>query len=152
MDRIVILFPKMEEGKKIRDVLIRNGYDVATVCTTGAQALNEMNVLDGGILISAYRLSDMFYTEIVECLPSNFDILLLLPKRAVQSYKEEGIMTLTMPLSVFELVNTIHMMLSKRYKMKSYDRRRSPPLYSKMQYGYWYKSSRNCGNDYDADE
>ena len=40
MDRIVILFPKMEEGKKIRDVLIRNGYDVATVCTTGAQALN----------------------------------------------------------------------------------------------------------------
>ena len=118
MDRIVILFPKMEEGKKIRDVLIRNGYDVATVCTTGAQALNEMNVLDGGILISAYRLSDMFYTEIVECLPSNFDILLLLPKRAVQSYKEEGIMTLTMPLSVFELVNTLHMMLSKRYKMK----------------------------------
>ena len=89
MDRIVILFPKMEEGKKIRDVLIRNGYDVATVCTTGAQALNEMNVLDGGILISAYRLSDMFYTEIVECLPSNFDILLLLPKRAVQSYKKK---------------------------------------------------------------
>ena len=27
-------------------------------------------------------------------------------------------MTLTMPLSVFELVNTLHMMLSKRYKMK----------------------------------
>lgn len=123
MDRIIILFPKMEEAKKIRNALVKNGYDVAIVCTTGSQALSEMSILDGGILISAYRLSDMFYTDILECLPSNFDMLLLLPKRAVEGYKAEGIVTLTMPLSVFELVNTLHMMMSRRQKIKKQKRK-----------------------------
>ena len=118
MDCIIILFPKAEAGNKIRNALIRNGYDSVIVCTTGAQALNEMNGQDGGILISAYRLSDMFYVDILECLPSNFDILLMLPKNGAEIGREDGIMTLGMPISVFELVNTLNMMIRRRQRIK----------------------------------
>lgn len=118
MDCIIILFPKIEVGNKIRNALIRNGYDAVSICTTGAQALNEMNMRDGGILISAYRLSDMFYTNILECLPSNFDFLLMLPKNGAEIGREDGIVTLSMPVSVFELVNTVQMMMQKRRKVK----------------------------------
>ena len=47
---IVIALPKIEDAKKIRAILIRYGFSVASVCSTGAGALASMSELDGGVL------------------------------------------------------------------------------------------------------
>lgn len=56
---VVIAFPKIENAKSIRSILMKSGYQVDAVCTTGGQALQNVNALDGGILICGYRFADM---------------------------------------------------------------------------------------------
>ena len=51
MSSIVIVLPKIEDGKRIRDILAKRGYEIDAVCSTAAAALGEMNNLNGGIVI-----------------------------------------------------------------------------------------------------
>ena len=39
MINVIVVFPKPEDAKNIRSLLVRNGYHVAAVCTAGAQVL-----------------------------------------------------------------------------------------------------------------
>lgn len=39
MTNVIVLFPKIEDAKNIRNLLVRHGFRVSAVCTTGAQAL-----------------------------------------------------------------------------------------------------------------
>ncbi len=112
MSSIVIALPKLEDAKRIRDILLRHGLETAAVCTTGAQALREAGQLQAGILISHYRLADMYYTELAECLPEYFDLLLLGPSEVVVN-SAEGIMALSYPFRPYDLVNTAGMMFSQ---------------------------------------
>ena len=66
MTGILIVFPKAEDGKSIRNLLVRHGYDVAAVCTLGSQVLNDMDMMNSGIIISGYRYPDMHYMELKE--------------------------------------------------------------------------------------
>ena len=50
MSSIVIVLPKIEDGKRIRDILAKRGYEIDAVCSTAAAALGEMNNLNGGHL------------------------------------------------------------------------------------------------------
>ena len=43
MENVIVVFPKLEDGKKIRSILVRNGINVDAVCTSGAQALENVN-------------------------------------------------------------------------------------------------------------
>lgn len=47
MSSIVIVLPKIEDGKRIRDILAKRGYEIDAVCSTAAAALGEMNNLNG---------------------------------------------------------------------------------------------------------
>ena len=123
MSSLVVVFPKTEDAKRIRDVCVRHGFDVDAVCTTAAGALSEMNNLDGGIVICGYRLSDMFFTELRECMPAGFEMLLIASNRVLSSVEGSGIMAVSMPLSAFELVNTLSMMQRKAVRRR---RRENP--------------------------
>ena len=98
MSSIVIVLPKIEDGKRIRDILAKRGYEIDAVCSTAAAALGEMNNLNGGIVICGYKLPDMFFTDLNEC------------------------MAVTMPLSVYELVNTLEMMLQSAARRRKKER------------------------------
>ena len=76
MSSIVIVLPKIEDGKRIRDILAKRGYEIDAVCSTAAAALGEMNNLNGGIVICGYKLPDMFFTDLNECMPSGFQMML----------------------------------------------------------------------------
>ena len=52
MADIIIAFPKLDDAKNLRKLLVRNGYDVNMVCDSGAQIVSAVNSLDGGIVIS----------------------------------------------------------------------------------------------------
>lgn len=59
MADIIIAFPKLDDAKNLRKLLVRNGYDVNMVCDSGAQIVSAVNSLDGGIVISGYNDSSI---------------------------------------------------------------------------------------------
>ena len=75
--QIVVAFPKLENAKNIRNLLMRNGYQVAGVCTSGAQALQLADSLAEGVVVCGYKLTDMIYQEVYDCLPAGFQMLLV---------------------------------------------------------------------------
>ena len=50
MANIIVVFPKIEDAKNIRNLLVRYGFSVSAVCTTGAQAISTADGLDDGIV------------------------------------------------------------------------------------------------------
>ena len=51
MINVIVAFPKIENAKSIKNILVRSGFHVDAAVTTGAQALQYANSLDGGILV-----------------------------------------------------------------------------------------------------
>ncbi|MDE6606877.1 MAG: ANTAR domain-containing protein [Lachnospiraceae bacterium] len=111
MTSIVVVFPKAEEAKGIRNLLVRNGFPVAAVCTTGAQVLGQLDGLNDGVVISGYKLTDMMYSELLECMPEGFELLLIASAHAIGEGVEKDIVTLAMPLKVYDLISTVEMMV-----------------------------------------
>ena len=59
MTNIIVAFPKPENAKSIKKILMQNGFRVESVCTTGAQVLQCANELGGGIVVCGHRFVDM---------------------------------------------------------------------------------------------
>lgn len=123
-------FPRAEDGRNIKNILMRNGWQVAAVCTTGAQALNHADSLNAGIVISGYRMPDMIYTELCANLPKHFQLLLLASRTRWEAGRQEGLVCVAMPLKVHELLSTVQMMAEaierERRKQRSRPPRRNP--------------------------
>ncbi|MDD6811525.1 MAG: ANTAR domain-containing protein [Lachnospiraceae bacterium] len=122
MVNIIIALPKLEDAKGIRGVLMKNGFPVAAVCTTGAQVLSQIDEWNDGIIISGYKLTDMMYSELHECLPKGFDMLMMASQNVMNDCLDNNIICLSMPLKVHDLINTVSMMaqaiLRRRKKAK----------------------------------
>lgn len=129
MTNIIVLFPKIEDAKNIRNLLVRHGFQVPTVCTTGAQALASANSLSDGVLVCGYKYPDMMYRELADCLPPHFEMLLMASQRVLSEGVKSGIMCVAMPLKVQDLLNTLEMMAAsaerRRKKRKSIPKPRS---------------------------
>lgn len=110
MANIVVLFSKIENAKNIKNILVRSGFSVAAVCTTGAQAIQSAEGLEDGILVCGYKYSDMMYSELYEYLPKEFEMLLVASPRLLGDGVENDIVKLAMPIQVHDLVSTVEMM------------------------------------------
>ena len=110
MTNIIVVFPKMEDAKSVKNLLVRNGFEVAAICTTGAQAIHYADGLGAGIVLSAYKLPDMLFSQIKECTPSGFDMLLLASRNHLTECVDGNVVTLPMPFTVRDLLNTVDMM------------------------------------------
>lgn len=110
MVNIIVVMPKPEDAKGIRGLLMKNGFQISAVCTTGSQALSKADELNGGIVICGYRLPDMMYGELHACLPKGFEMLLLASRGVLNDCIGNDIMCLAMPLKVHELLSTVDMM------------------------------------------
>jgi response regulator NasT len=118
MSNIVIAFPKKEVALNIKKILSQSGYNVQSVCTTGAQALSSVNSLEQGILICGSRFVDMMYQEIYEYLPADFQMLLIASREAVRDRDVENLVSLSLPLKVHELLETIEMMEGEMHRRR----------------------------------
>ena len=125
MTRIIVAFPKAENGKNIKNVLVRNGYQVVCVCTNGAQVIQEANGLQDGIVVCTHKLSDMIYQELVECLPPEFDTIVISTKDQWVENGTPGIVGLAVPLKIHELLSTVEM-VSYNLERKRRKRRQAP--------------------------
>lgn len=119
---IIIAFPKIEDANNIKTLLIRNGYDVNATCTTGAQTIATANELDEGIIISGYRFPDMLYREMNGYLPRGFEMLLLASAQRLAECNDGNIVSLSMPIKIQDLLNTLEMMTYNYMRKKKRDR------------------------------
>lgn len=129
MTGIIVAFPKAENAKNIKNILVRSGFRVLAACTSGSQVLQLAHEISGGIVICGFRLADMGYRELRESLPEDFDMLLISSKAQWQEGSSSGILYLSMPIKVHELISTAEMMVytqeRKRKKKKSQPKMRS---------------------------
>lgn len=125
MANIIVVFAKIEEAKSIKNILVRNGMNVTAVCTSGAQALSHADEFQDGIIISGHRLTDMPCVTLYGSLPEGFELLVIASQRALAEISGTGIMGLSMPLKVHELINTVDMMVQALVRRKK--KRRETP-------------------------
>lgn len=122
MASLIVVFPKIEDGKNIRNLLVRNGYSVVAVCTSGAQVLNYIDNLNSAIIVCGYKFTDMIYSDLHEYLPPNFEMLLVASQHVLSESTNQDIVCLSMPIKANDLINTIEMMVQtqarKRKKQK----------------------------------
>lgn len=119
MSSIIVVFPKIEDAKSIRNLLMRYGFTVTAVCCTGAQALSAIDGLHGGIVVCGYRFPDMMYDQLRENLPPKFEMLLLGSQGAISQCQGSGVLCVRMPLKAQDLIDTINMVersLTRRRK------------------------------------
>lgn len=129
MTNIIVVFPKPEDAKSIKNLLARNGFHVTGVCTTGAQAISVADGLNDGIVICGYKMADMVYSELHDFLPPGFEMLLMASQHYLSECLGNDIVCLAMPLKVHDLLSTTGMMVEnierRRRKMRLKPKERS---------------------------
>mgnify|MGYP002514666562 CR=1 FL=1 len=113
--QIIVVFPKIQDAKNIMNAIVKQGFDVVLATTTGAQAISKANELDGGLIISGYKLMDMYYADLYEYLPKGFELLLMASKAKLDNCYNNSIVCVEMPLRMRELIETLNM-ISYRYE------------------------------------
>lgn len=130
MTSIIIVLPRPEDGKTIKNLLVRNGFGVSAVCGSGSQAISVMDGFDDGIVICGYKLVDMMYSELHDCMPLGFEMLLMASDHLLADCRGNDIMCLSMPLKLHDLLNTVELMTNsiayKRKKRRVQPRSRKP--------------------------
>ncbi len=116
---LIIVFPKIEHAKSVRSILQKGGYTVDAVCCTGAQALQAAGHLDSGIIICAYRLPDMVYSELHEYLAPRYDMLLIGSGSQIAERVTADIVGLSTPLKVFELLQSVEIRSGQQARKKN---------------------------------
>ncbi len=121
MINVIVVFPKLDDAKKIRNLLVRNGIEVTAVCNSGAQVFQQTDTIEDGIVVTGYRLADMICSELRSNLPAEFQMLLLASQSHMQEFAGDDIVYLPMPVKAYDLVNTIqdmYMIITKRRKKR----------------------------------
>lgn len=130
MTSIIVALPKVDDAKNMKNLLVRSGYSVEAVCTSGAQALAQADNLNDGIVVCGYKLADMLYSELHESLPQGFEMLLMASQRFLMECRDNDIVCLSMPFKLNDLVNTVEMMSNsiayKRRKRREQPKQRNP--------------------------
>ncbi|MDW2796248.1 ANTAR domain-containing protein [Clostridium boliviensis] len=129
MTNVIVAFSKAEDAKNIKNILMKNGFTVSAVCTSGAQALNSADELGSGIVVCGGRFADMMYQEIYDCLPGGIRMLLVASPSQWSGRAPDDIVCLGLPLKVQDLLSTLEMMMEsmakRRKKLKSQPKERN---------------------------
>ena len=129
MINIIVVFPKPEIAKSNKSLLVRNGFHVAGVCTTGLSAVSQADGLMDGIVVCGYKLADMLYSQLRELLPKGFEMLLMAQGQYLNECLGNDIICLQMPVKAVELISTVRMMTENmersRRKRKQMPKERS---------------------------
>lgn len=110
MGSVIIALPKLEDAKRIREILKYRGIETAEICTSGAKVLTTVQRLESGVVICGRRLSDMNYVELAEYLPDFFDMLLISSADA-SLHQMSKVIVLHSPFKHQDLIGTVEMML-----------------------------------------
>ncbi|MEG0369841.1 MAG: ANTAR domain-containing protein [Hungatella sp.] len=122
MTNVIVAFSKPEDARNIKNILMRNGFSVVAVCTSGSQAISCMEGLSGGVMVSGYRFEDMLFHGIRECLPKGFEMLLVASPNRFSGDMPDDILCLPTPLKVHELLGTLELLIQTQTRNKKKQR------------------------------
>lgn len=125
--RVIVAFPKLEDAKNMRQVLMRNGFEDTMACNSANQVISAANDSEGGVVVCGYRLADMHYSELFGYLPREFAMLLVASPARLEECYSQDIVCLAMPVRSGELVGTVRMMtmdLARELRRRRGDRPR----------------------------
>ena len=128
MGVIVVVLPKLENAKKVKKILLEHGFQTVFACSSASSALQMVGEYSYGLVISGYRMPDMYYLDLVDCLPRDFESILLGSEETV-AQAGAGILSLTMPIKAYDLVLR---QLERRIKKKT----RTPKKRSEKEQNY----------------
>lgn len=121
---IVVVFPKLNDGQGIRNLLVRNGYRVSSVCTSGSQAMSFMDNIDYGIVVCGYKFNDMIYSSLYHNLAPTFQMLLVASRTKIEEGVTDGVVSVEMPLKAYDLLNTLEIMTQALERIKKRGRQK----------------------------
>lgn len=125
MVNIIVVFRKIEDARNIRNILMRSGFSSTSVSSTGIQAIGQIDSLKNGIIICGYHLPDMLYSELHDNLPEDFEMLLMAKEDMLPVLRDNGIVCLSLPAKVRDLVDTVTM-LQRNVEVRIKKRRQMP--------------------------
>ena len=97
---------------------MKNGFPVIAVCTSGAQVLAQLDDLNSGIIVCGYRLTDMLYSELYDCMSPEFSMLMISSPNKWSSGTPEQVVCLPMPLKVHDLIGTLEMIVQAQTRRR----------------------------------
>lgn len=121
---VIIVFPKLSDAQGIKNLLVRNNYRVAGICTSGAQAMSYMDSLDYGIIVCGYKFNDMIYSSLYHDLSPTFQMLLVASRAKLEDGVEDGVVYVEMPLKAYDLLSTLDMMSSALERLRRKNRQK----------------------------
>lgn len=140
MSTMIVAMPKIEDAKKIGEMLSSREVGRVEICTTGFAVLSKVHQFDSGIVICTRRFKDMYCNEIAENLPNYFEMLLLTSKEGA-TYCPPGVVTIMLPFRPSELISTVEMMLMQ-IERRIRKARSAPKKRSQEEQEYIYKAKK----------
>lgn len=116
MGCIIVAMPKLEDARKIGDMLWKRGIQVTLACSMASEVLYEAQNTDDGIVICGSKLKDMGYMELAGYLPDMVDMILLTHDTSMAN-EFDNVVNLTMPFKPANLVGTINMLLNQHERI-----------------------------------
>ncbi len=126
MVNVVVVFPRIEDAKSVRNLLVRSGYKVSAVCTSGAQALSAVDRLGSGVIVCGYRYPDMIYEELYNNAAPAFEMILVASARALAEGVADGVVSIEMPLRPHDLLSSLDM-VAENIERRRRQKRTQPP-------------------------
>lgn len=111
MASVIVAFSKAQDARSIKNILVKNGFEVVAACTSGAQALAHMEDLGSGIIVCGYRLADMLFSDLAADMPPDFAMLVLSRQSHWPAQKPDNAVLLPLPLKVHDLIDSLEMLL-----------------------------------------
>lgn len=121
MISVIVVLPKLDDARKIRNLLVRNGIDVTAACNLGAQVFQYTDSLEDGIVVTGYQLADMHCSELRANLAEGFQMLLMASHRHIQEFAGDDVVCLPMPIKAYDLISTIqdmYMVIGRQRKKR----------------------------------
>lgn len=131
MPNVIVAFSKSENARNIRNILVKNGFHVVSVCTSGAQTLAAAGEMEQGIIVGGGKFQDMMYDELCRFLPEGFSMLVLAQTGLLTDEIPENALFLPMPLKVHELISSLELMALTQEKKRK--KRRHGPRVRKQE-------------------
>lgn len=111
INHILVAFSGEKTRKRMTDIFEAVGIRVSAACESGAEILRWCGRMNGGVVLSGYKLSDMTAEDLAENLPEGFSMLLLATELQLEYCSHERIVKLLAPVHRSELVDTARMLL-----------------------------------------
>lgn len=127
MINIIVAFSRPEDGRNIKNILIKNGLQVTASCTSGSQVLAHADDLRSGIVVGGFRFGDMTCRQLYRQLPSGFDMLLIASPAKWSGENMGEIVCLPAPFKVCDLISSVRMierMQSEKRRQRKAGRRK----------------------------